>query len=170
MQKQIIYPGFIARVFATTLDMFFLSFALTPIVNFISKKSFLLHFRDYAINHGVNMNENTAIAQAFNSVDFKVYFTFSKFLYYAMPVFLVQLVLVGFYFIYFWHYKTWTPGKYLLGMRVVSEDTMGRPSIGQCIKRFLSCSIAILGIWSIVFTKKHQAMHDKIAHTIVVKA
>ncbi|MCC7571379.1 RDD family protein [Candidatus Micrarchaeota archaeon] len=69
----------------------------------------------------------------------------------------------------------WTVGKYLLGIRVVSEKTM-RPSgiinnwimrslIGKCILDTLVLGIG--WIWP-AFDSKKQAWHDKIAGTIVV--
>ena len=55
-------------------------------------------------------------------------------------------------------------------MKIVDADTMERPSLRSLIKRFLGYITAIIGIWSIVFSKRSMAIHDKIANTIVIKS
>jgi uncharacterized RDD family membrane protein YckC len=66
-----------------------------------------------------------------------------------------------------------TPGKWLLGVRVVKRDT-GTPSgfwrmtLRETIGKMVS-SICYLGyIWAI-FDANRQAWHDKIASTLVIK-
>ena len=77
---------------------------------------------------------------------------------------------MGTYFVTFWKKFGATPGKMLLRMKIVDADTMESPSLRNLIKRFLGYITAIIGIWSIVFSKRSMAVHDKIANTIVIKS
>ncbi|WP_422136281.1 RDD family protein [Endozoicomonas sp. ALD040] len=73
----------------------------------------------------------------------------------------------------FWHYKSATPGKMLITMKVVDEKTGLAPSLSQSIIRYLAYFISILplflGFFWIVVDKKRQGWHDKIAGTVVIK-
>ncbi|MCL4264298.1 MAG: RDD family protein [Anaerolineae bacterium] len=75
------------------------------------------------------------------------------------------------YFIVFWLLVGQTPGKMLMGVRVVSFD--GRPlSLIQAIKRLLGYYLSMLPfflgfIWVLV-SDTRQGWHDKIAHTYVI--
>ncbi len=68
-----------------------------------------------------------------------------------------------------------SPGKKLLGLQVVDQQTGGIPGFGkmfvrEVVGRFLSGIVFGLGyLWAIV-DKNAQAWHDKIAGTVVVKA
>ncbi len=75
------------------------------------------------------------------------------------------------YFILFWMLVGQTPGKMLMGVRVVSFD--GRPlSLMQAIKRFLGYYLSLLPffmgfIWVLV-SDTRQGWHDKLARTYVI--
>ncbi|MES2215288.1 MAG: RDD family protein, partial [Pseudomonadota bacterium] len=118
---------------------------------------------------GINMDNPNAIAIAMRSAEFGKYVTGEKYATYIGCVFLISFVLLSFYFIFFWYKMGWTPGKYILGLRVVDADTLERISLYQSIKRFIWYALALISIWFIIFTKKHQGLHDKIARTIVIK-
>jgi uncharacterized RDD family membrane protein YckC len=74
----------------------------------------------------------------------------------------------------FWHYKQATPGKMVIGARVVDATTGERLSIGRCITRYLGGIIATLplglGLLWVAFDPRKQGWHDKIAGTVVVVA
>lgn len=75
------------------------------------------------------------------------------------------------YFIFFWVLAGFTPGKALLGLRVVRSD--GRPvNLGRALLRFIGYSIAalplFLGFIWILFDNRRQGWHDKIARTYVI--
>lgn len=59
--------------------------------------------------------------------------------------------------------------KYMLGMKIVDAETGNNPKLVNLIWRFLGYSLFIIGIWFIIFTKKKQALHDKLGKTMVVK-
>ena len=66
-----------------------------------------------------------------------------------------------------------SPGKLLLGLRIVDEPTSGRPSAWQCIGRYVMALVGILcagiGYFWIAIDPRHQGWHDKIVRTLVVR-
>ncbi|MGL9718111.1 MAG: RDD family protein [Wolbachia sp.] len=85
---------------------------------------------------------------------------------------IVQFIMLFSYVAYMWIKLAATPGKLLLGLRVVDAQTFGKMTPRQAIKRFfsiiLSAAPLFLGfIWS-NFNKRCQTWHDKIADTVVV--
>ncbi len=73
----------------------------------------------------------------------------------------------------FWIYKSATPGKMAVSVKLVDAKTGGKPSKGQCIGRYLGYYVSMLplmlGIIWVAFDKKKQGWHDKLAGTLVVK-
>lgn len=65
-----------------------------------------------------------------------------------------------------------TPGKLLLGCRIVDARDGGRPRPWQLLARLLAYAIAAapagLGLWWIFWDRRHQGWHDKLARTLVV--
>jgi uncharacterized RDD family membrane protein YckC len=75
------------------------------------------------------------------------------------------------YFVFFWSLVGYTPGKALLGLRIVRKD--GRPiSVGRAILRYLGYWISaiplFLGFIWILFDRQHEGWHDKLADTHVI--
>lgn len=86
--------------------------------------------------------------------------------------FTFQNVLIAIAVIFFWIYKSATPGKMLLKMEIVDVKTGGHPSRRQLIIRYLGYFLAVLplglGFVWIHYDKKKQGWHDKLAGTMVV--
>lgn len=65
-----------------------------------------------------------------------------------------------------------TPGKLLLGCRVVDARTGGRPHLWQAIVRLLGYAVSALplglGFLWILWDRRRQGWHDKLARTVVV--
>ncbi|WP_265025033.1 RDD family protein [Wolbachia endosymbiont (group B) of Pammene fasciana] len=85
---------------------------------------------------------------------------------------IVQFIILFSYVAYMWIRFGATPGKLLLGLRVVNAQTFEKLTLKQAIKRFfsfiLSTAPLFLGfIWA-SFDKRCQTWHDKIADTVVV--
>ncbi len=85
----------------------------------------------------------------------------------------IYLIIALVYAPYFWVTRGATPGKQLLGLRVVST-TGGPLTVGQAIVRYLgyivSGAVCYIGfIWA-AFDDNKQGWHDKIANTYVIKS
>ncbi len=90
------------------------------------------------------------------------------------PSFFLSLMVVPLlYFVGFWSVMSATPGKRLLGFRIVDLTTQQAPSFLQCLLRFagylvnaLSLGLGVLGMF---MRHKPYGWHDRLAHTLVVK-
>ncbi|WCR53620.1 MAG: hypothetical protein PG981_000642 [Wolbachia endosymbiont of Ctenocephalides orientis wCori] len=85
---------------------------------------------------------------------------------------IVQFVILFSYITCMWVRFAGTPGKLLLGLRVVNAQTFEKITLSQASKRFFSFILSIvplfLGfIWA-NFDKRCQTWHDKISGTVVV--
>lgn len=75
------------------------------------------------------------------------------------------------YYLFFWALFGFTPGKFLLGLRIVRQD--GRKmGFGRSIIRFIGYWISMiplgLGFIWIILDPKREAWHDKLADTHVI--
>jgi hypothetical protein len=72
---------------------------------------------------------------------------------------------------YCWFYLQSSPGKMLVGIKIVDEQTFGKVKLKQSFKRSLMCALTMLpfGVLAILFNPKRQAWHDKLASTAVIK-
>jgi uncharacterized RDD family membrane protein YckC len=76
-----------------------------------------------------------------------------------------------FYYWYCWSVSGKTPGKALLGLRVVRADGAPLGPLAAAIRVLtfpLSFAIAGLGFLGIVFGREHRALHDLLAGSAVV--
>lgn len=73
----------------------------------------------------------------------------------------------------FWLKKGATPGKMLVGIRIVRAETGEPLSVGRCLGRyvsyFVSALVFCLGFLWVVWDDRKQGWHDKIADTVVIK-
>ncbi len=71
-----------------------------------------------------------------------------------------------------WRYYQTSPGKYLVGAKIVDEQTLGAPSSGQLLIRMAGylVSLAPLGAGFLVVLSdpRCQGWHDRMAGTLVV--
>lgn len=86
---------------------------------------------------------------------------------------LVDLALIVFT-VWMWQTRGGTPGKLLLGLRVVDAATLRPLSTRQAVGRYfaylLSSIPLCLGFLWIFFDPRHQAWHDKLSGSLVVHA
>lgn len=84
----------------------------------------------------------------------------------------LALILTAVLFIGFWHYRSATPGKLVLGMKIVDADTGQPPTRRQGVIRFIgylvSTAALLLGFFNIIWDGRKQGWHDKMAKTVVV--
>lgn len=87
--------------------------------------------------------------------------------------FLVTWVLPAIAVILFWIYKSATPGKMAVGLRIVDARTGEHPSNGQLIGRYLAYYLSLLplglGYFWVAWDARKQGWHDKLAGTVVVR-
>jgi uncharacterized RDD family membrane protein YckC len=73
----------------------------------------------------------------------------------------------------FWIYRQATPGKIVIGARIVDADSGQPPSTGQLIGRYFGYYLSIiplcLGLIWVAFDKRKQGWHDKLARTVVIR-
>lgn len=88
--------------------------------------------------------------------------------------FLISWMLPAIATIVFWIKKQATPGKMVVGVKVVDAVTGNTLSVGQAIGRYLAYFVSLLplgfGFVWIAFDSKKQGWHDKLAGTVVIKA
>ena len=75
--------------------------------------------------------------------------------------------------LWFWHRYGATPGKIMLGLKIVDAETGREMTTGQSVGRYfayiLSTLPLCLGFIWIAFDPRKQAWHDKLAGTVVVR-
>lgn len=73
----------------------------------------------------------------------------------------------------FWLWKMATPGKMVIGAVIVDAQTLGKPSAGTFVLRYLGYFVSTiplgLGLLWVGWDPRKQGWHDKIAGTVVVK-
>ena len=76
--------------------------------------------------------------------------------------------------IFFWIYKSATPGKMATKLTIVDAKTGGKPSTGQFIGRYLGYYVSMipffLGFIWVGIDKRKQGWHDKLASTVVIRS
>jgi len=92
----------------------------------------------------------------------------------AGPTFVIPFIMNAAYFTWFW--TKWggaTPGKRVVGLRVVDAETGETIDLAAARKRWLGlmCSIATFGFGfaQVISDPHHQALHDRWAKTRVVR-
>lgn len=84
----------------------------------------------------------------------------------------LQLIGSGVFVVIFWLLFQGTPGKLLLGCRIVDARSGGRPQFWQLLVRLfgyvLSAAPVGLGFFWMFWDARRQGWHDKLARTLVV--
>ena len=87
---------------------------------------------------------------------------------------LLNWVLPAVAVIVFWVYRQATPGKAVIGARIVDAATGEKPSTGQLIGRYFAYYVStipfLLGFVWVAFDRRKQGWHDKLARTVVVRS
>lgn len=170
MQKQVLYPKFISRLFATAIDLLVLSMVLNPVMNLIAKHIFMYVFSQYFTDYGVNINDQLSVMNSTKLPEFRTYLTPSNLCSYFGMLLVANMFFIGSYFVLCWRKFGTTLGKVIMRLRITdATDLKSKPTYMQAVKRFLAYSIFPFSIPSMIFKKNRQALHDKIAATIVIK-
>ena len=150
------YASFFMRMLASIIDTLLCSIFLTPIFLFFNKI--------------FNIKNLSSIDP--NSIEINSWDETSEILMQSMQSFLFQVSVLTLALLIFWFYKSATPGKMLLKMKIVDAKTGNNLTKSQSIIRYISYIISTaplcLGFIWIYFDKKRQGFHDKIAGTVVI--
>lgn len=78
-----------------------------------------------------------------------------------------------FYCIVFWKFRSATPGKLLMDMKIVDAESGKEPSSLRWLLRgagyVINVLILFIGFLWILFDERRQGLHDKLANTVVIK-
>lgn len=84
----------------------------------------------------------------------------------------IQYAALALYSLAFWHFYSSTPGKLLLGLRIVDaksgERIGGWQGLIRVIGYALSSAALLLGFFAIAWNPRRQGWHDRLARTAVV--
>lgn len=84
----------------------------------------------------------------------------------------ISLLLPLVYTVGFWRWKGATPGKMAFDLRIVDEESLGRPGTGQLVGRYFayiaSAMVLLFGFIVIAFSRRKQGLHDRLAGTVLV--
>ncbi len=136
------YAGFWRRLSAFFIDMVLLTLMLSPIVSFFGK---------------VNLSPSLDSYQVI-----------------ALPGWMQSLInlLLFILTVFLWVRFRGTPGKLLLGCRLVDANSGGALRVGQAVLRNIAYLASLLplglGFLWIAWDKRKQGFHDKIAKTVVI--
>jgi uncharacterized RDD family membrane protein YckC len=73
----------------------------------------------------------------------------------------------------FWAERQGTPGKLVLGLRIVDVETGGTPRLSRLLLRYVGYIVAAiplgLGYLWVIWDRNRQGWHDRMAGTLVVR-
>lgn len=169
MKKQIVYCNFIPRLFSVMLDLILIAgivnFITMLIINFIVLGIFQEQFLLSNVKvHDTHFDPLYGIYHAYSFV------SLSRFALFYLIKYLINIIIMGGYFVFFWKKFNATPGKMLMKMKIVDADDFSTPSTYRFVKRYLGYYTTLIGMWSILTNKRKMSLHDKIANTIVIKS
>jgi uncharacterized RDD family membrane protein YckC len=87
----------------------------------------------------------------------------------ASAYLLVLPAMLAFYSMLFWSLAGRTPGMALLGLRVVTTGSRSLSWLSAFVRAIVLAYFPIGALWALV-DRRHQAVHDKLARTVVVRA
>jgi len=146
------YAGFWIRVLASIIDTMLFGLLLIPI--------FALTMGDaqWSSMEREGMHASTMSFQAMGMSS-----GLSILLNYILPAVAVMV---------FWFYKSATPGKLVLKLRIVDAKTGGKPTTSQWLIRYLGYYLStfalMLGFIWVGLDRRKQGWHDKLAGTVVI--
>ena len=138
------YAGFVSRLLAYSIDLAVITIALVA--------------TGWLISTATNLVSGLNIGQSYPQIK-------------AIVAGTGALLFTAAYFILFWTAIGQTPGKILLGVRIVGRNGQ-RISFLQAIIRYLGYLLSILALFAgfgwILIDNRRQGWHDKLARTFVV--
>lgn len=166
------YATFSGRMFAMTLDMLLLILLFLPIFQWLEtivfpgfdREAASAQVRDTVMALAQGTITPQEAYRAAQSSGIIAYLAFNH---------LAQMAATGLAVIWAWNRTATTPGLWLLGMYIADADTGGKPTLRQFILRYLGLILAMipltLGMIWIIFDRRNQGWHDKLANTVVIR-
>jgi len=150
MDKEFKYASFWRRLFASSIDSFILMAIGMGISSALGRDPFNFKEIFETIEAGTPVNTLTTLDYA------------------------LTLFISAFFILFFWvKHNGQTPGKKALHIKIIKEDGSaldGGTAIIRYLSYFVSSIALFLGCIWVIFDKRKQAWHDKIAKTLVIEA
>jgi uncharacterized RDD family membrane protein YckC len=147
------YVGFWARVFASLVDTVLLSMLVWPLLTWIYGSEYWAHYAAILGDPLRALEPAPAGGPAET---------------------LVSWVLPAVAVIAFWIARQATPGKMLIGARIVDAATLGPLTRRQAVVRYLGYYVSMFGLFLgflwVGWDPRKQGWHDKLAGTVVIRA
>ena len=149
------YVGFWARVWASIIDTVLMLVILIPLgVKLFGSSSSMNGMMGGVMSGAVGTMMDSFTLTGWNNTLFS----------YVLPGVIVVL---------FWSFKDATPGKMVIGARIVDASTGASPNLWQHVLRYLGYFVSIfpfcLGLIWVGIDPRKQGWHDKLANTVVVR-
>jgi uncharacterized RDD family membrane protein YckC len=88
----------------------------------------------------------------------------------ALASTVLQVIFISAFLCSCWYYLGSSPGKILVGTKIVDANTFGKITLRQVLVRISVCVFTTpFNILSMLTNRKLQAWHDKSANTVVIK-
>lgn len=168
--KQIIFLPFLSRVFVTLVDLTFIVTLSSPPMRVINFYLFKYNFASFAEKINLPLNTYDDINIIKGSQEFAKIVPWDNVFTFLIQTIPIQLMILGCYYVVSWWKFQRTPGMFILNYKIVSSSDYSRLSFGQSVVRFILLFTSPIGILISPFSKSKQALHDKIAGTVIIKA
>ncbi len=158
--EQMNYASFNYRMLASLIDTVLSTIVLVPLFSLFNNLAGIKTARDFMndpaiVANGLSLEQQQEIIRA------------------TLTSFSMQSVVFAVIIIAFWIYKSATPGKMILNMKIVDAKTGEKPSRNQLIIRYFGYIVSTiplcLGFIWVFYDKKRQGWHDKMAGTVVIR-
>lgn len=163
------YAGMNRRMLAATIDSLLIVVFIAPLIDmalamFIGQRPLDLMMLRQEMNGIADPQRAANLLQQRIAESGMVHYWLASFFWQTVALLLITGLC--------WHLWSTTPGKWLLRMRVVDAQTEARISTRQIFLRLIgygvSSAIFFLGFFWIMFDKRRQGWHDKMAGTAVI--
>ena len=160
-ETNVVYAGFWIRFFAFVIDSLLVIMILSPLGSMYGGDTQIEYD---ALMHAIEHQDTYALTILLRDIQ---HTTLSEW------GFWLSLLLPAIAVITFWIYKSTTPGKMILKIKIVDAESGENLSKGQCIGRYFGYYLSgvplFIGFLAIAANKRKQGWHDKLAGTIVIK-
>lgn len=168
-QSDITYVSLNRRLIAAMLELTVVAIFLFPVMQFVN--TFIFGDRvieviiaELTAQHGENIPPDIFFSTLASENFFSKYFLSQS----------ILLFMVAVYTISFWYKFGSTPGKLMLGCKIIDAKTLEKPSLSKCIARFCCYALSALplfaGFFMMEFNKSKMSLHDYLCGTRVVKS